>query len=262
LLAKTVGAVRQITVERGHDPRSFSLLAFGGAGPLLAPLLAAEMGIREVLVPFAPSGFSAWGMLSADVVEDVARTLMVVLDEIDLSELESTFEALGREAMDSLAQQGVTTDRAVLERVLELRYLGQEHSLSISVPAVLDVQEIRAAFQAQHLARYGHAMDNRLQVLNVRTRGIGRTTPIELPILPVGDGDPSAAHRPGREAFDFGSRTMVPFAVYDRSRLRPGDSFSGPALIDEGTSTTVVHSGQAVDIDPYGHLLITAGGAS
>lgn len=262
MLAKTVGAVRQITVERGHDPRAFSLLAFGGAGPLVAPLLAAEMGIHEVVVPFAPSGFSAWGMLSADVVEDVSRTLMVVLDEMDLGDLERTFTELAVEATASLADQGVPESRAVLERVLELRYLGQEHSLALTVPATLDRDAIRAAFQEQHRARYGHVMDNRLQVLNVRTRGVGRTEPIELPVLAEGDGDPAQARSGEREAFDFGARELTTFAVFERSRLEPGDRFSGPALIDEGTSTTVVHSGQHVEIDRYGHVLITAGGAS
>ena len=105
-------------------------------------------------------------------------------------------------------------------------------------------------------------MDNRLEVLNVRTRGIGRTQPVTLPELARGDGDPSAARLADREAFDFGTRSMVAFATYDRSLLRAGDTLAGPALIDEGTSTTVVHSGQQVTVNPFGHLLITAGGAA
>jgi N-methylhydantoinase A len=201
-------------------------------------------------------------MLSADVVEDVSRTLMVVLDELDLDDLERTFAELAVEATASLADQGVPRSRAFLERVLELRYLGQEHSLALSVPSTLDGDAIRAAFQEEHRARYGHAMDNRLQVLNVRTRGVGRTEPIELPVLPAGDGDPAQARSGEREAFDFGARTLATFSVFERALLEPGDRFSGPALIDEGTSTTVVHSGQHVEVDQYGHVLITAGGAS
>lgn len=260
MLAKTVGAVRQITVERGHDPRVFSLLAFGGAGPLIAPLLAQEMGIREVIVPFAPSGFSAWGMLSADVVEDVSRTVMVVLDTVDLEVLNEQFQELETEAMESLAQQGVPSSRAVLERAAEIRYVGQEHTLPVTVTAGSTKDEIRAAFEELHRARYGHAMDNQLQVLNVRVRGIGRTDRLELGTFPPGDGDPSQAATGTRQAFDFGTRTSVEFRVYDRARLEPGDAFDGPALVDEGTSTTVVHSGQRVDVDPHGYLLITAGG--
>ncbi|WP_409072801.1 hydantoinase/oxoprolinase family protein [Micromonospora chalcea] len=257
LLARTVGAVRQITVERGHDPRQFALLAFGGAGPLLAPLLAREMGIGEVIVPFAPSGFSAWGMLSADIVNDFSRTVMATLDDADLAELEQLFKAVEAEAVASLVAQGVPAGEAVLERQFELRYLGQEHSLMVTVGRELDRDAIRAAFDETHRARYGHTMGNPLQILNLRVRGIGRTDRPELQTLPRGDGDPSQALLTHRDAYDFGQHAVVPFAVYDRARLEPGDTFDGPALIDEGTSTTVVPSGQRVTVDDHGYLLVT-----
>ncbi|WP_306205466.1 hydantoinase/oxoprolinase family protein [Actinoplanes sp. RD1] len=255
LLAKTVGAVRQITVERGHDPRVFSLLAFGGAGPLLAPLLAREMGIREVIVPFAPSGFSAWGMLSADIVNDFSRTVMRTLDDADLSSLEPVFAATEKEALASLAEQGVPDGEGVLERQFELRYLGQEHSLMVTVGATLDAAAVRTAFEELHHARYGHTMGNPLQILNLRVRGIGRTSRPDLPRIEAGTGEPPLLTR--RDAFDFGTRAVASFAVYDRAELRAGDTFDGPALVDEGTSTTVVPSGQRVTVDPHGYLLVT-----
>ncbi|WP_066367403.1 hydantoinase/oxoprolinase family protein [Herbidospora mongoliensis] len=254
LLAKTVGAVRQITVERGHDPRVFSLLAFGGAGPLLAPLLAREMGIREVVVPFAPSGFSAWGMLSADIVGDFSRTVMATLDDIDLAELEERFGEVETEAVASLKEQGVPADLAILERQLELRYLGQEHTLTVPVGRHVDAGTVRVTFEELHRARYGHAMDNRLQILNLRVRGIGRAERPELVRPPRREKDTVPTHR---QAYDFGTRAMTSFAVYDRADLAPGDTFAGPALVDEGTSTTVVPSGQRVEVDEYGHLLVT-----
>jgi N-methylhydantoinase A len=256
-LAKTVGAVRQITVERGHDPRVFSLLAFGGAGPLVAPLLAREMGVGEVIVPFAPSGFSAWGMLSADVVTDFSRTRMETLDDVDLVDLEAELLSVGEEALASLAEQGVDPADMTLEKQLELRYLGQEHTLALTVDGALDAEQIRDDFNALHRARYGHAMENKVQILTTRVRGIGRTQRPELEVSAFGDGDPVAALVKHREAYDFGTRDMAQFAVYDRSRLRPGDAFSGPALVDEGTSTTVVHSGQRVTVEGHGYLLIT-----
>ncbi|MCS5722877.1 hydantoinase/oxoprolinase family protein [Herbiconiux sp. CPCC 203407] len=257
MLAKTVGAVRQITVERGHDPRVFSLLAFGGAGPLVAPLLAREMGVREVIVPFAPSGFSAWGMLSADIVNDFARTRMEVLDEVDLDDLRRELDEIGGEALGSLREQGVADDVAHLENQLELRYLGQEHTLTVPIGEDLDPEAIRRSFNELHEARYGHSMESRVQILTARVRGIGRTVRPGLPVLPEGDGDPARALTGRRTAFDFGTRSAAEFAVYDRSRLSPGDRFDGPALVDEGTSTTVVHSGQHVEVDEHGYLLIT-----
>ncbi|MCX4472601.1 hydantoinase/oxoprolinase family protein [Micromonospora sp. NBC_01655] len=257
LLARTVGAVRQITVERGHDPRQFSLLAFGGAGPLLAPLLAREMGIGEVIVPFAPSGFSAWGMLSADIVNDFSRTVMATLDDADLTELDQLFKAVEAEAVASLVAQGVPAGQAVLERQFELRYLGQEHSLMVTVGGTLDRDAVRTAFDELHRSRYGHTMGNPLQILNLRVRGIGRTDRPELGTRPRGDGDPGQALLAHRDAYDVGRRAVVPFAVYDRSALDAGDTFAGPALVDEGTSTTVVPSGQRVTVDDHGHLLVT-----
>ena len=257
MLAKTVGAVRQITVERGHDPRVFSLLAFGGAGPLVAPLLAREMGVGEVIVPFAPSGFSAWGMLSADIVTDLSRTSMEVLDEADLDDVLASLDALGAEALASLQEQGVPAGESAIERQLELRYLGQEHTLTLTVGDSLDADALSAAFNEMHESRYGHAMDNRIQILTARVRGIGRTARPELQKVKAGDGDPAQALVKHRDAYDFGTRAVAPFAVYDRSLLEAGDVFSGPALVDEGTSTTVVHSGQKVTVEAHGYLLIT-----
>jgi N-methylhydantoinase A len=266
LLAKTVGAVRQITVERGHDPQDFSLLAFGGAGPLLSPLLAQEMGIGEVVIPLTPSGFSAWGMLCADIVDDVSRTVMITLDRAAtgaetvggaLDELERVFGEVGAEAAASLDAQGVDADRTVLERQLEMRYLGQEHSMLITVGSRLDAAVIRQAFEDLHRARYGHAMDNDLQILNVRVRAIGRSARPDLTTSPNGDGVADRARLSDREAYDLSARAMTTFAVYDRALLQPGDTFAGPALVDEGTSTTVVPGGQRVRVDPHGYLVIT-----
>ncbi|AZS35709.1 Acetophenone carboxylase gamma subunit [Microbacterium lemovicicum] len=258
MLARTVGAVRQITVERGHDPRVFSLLAFGGAGPLVAPLLAREMGVGEVIVPFAPSGFSAWGMLSADVVTDFSRTRIEVLDDADPADLAGGLDAVGDLALASLEEQGIARADAEIERRLELRYLGQEHTLMVSVDSgEIDVTAVRAAFDDAHRGRYGHALPNAVQILTLRVRGLGRTVRPELKTSDSAGADPSPAFVKTRTAFDFGMRELADFDVYDRSLLRPGNTFTGPALVDEGTSTTVVHSGQRVTVEEHGYLLIT-----
>jgi N-methylhydantoinase A len=261
LLARTVGAVRQITVERGRDPRTFSVLAFGGAGPLLASLLAREMGIEEVIVPIAPGGFSAWGMLSADVVNDYSRTDLRNLEDVPVDELEDLFAAITSEASGSLLEQGIAPAHAVLERQLELRYLGQEHAIIVDVGDRVDHATVRADFEEAFRARYGHDMEGTpVQILNVRVRGIGRSRRPELPRLPPGDGDASRALIEHRDAYCFDRRATIAFAVYERQLLAPGDRVQGPAIIDEGTSTTVVHSDQSVAVDDYGHLLIRVGG--
>ncbi len=262
MVARIVGAVRQITVERGHDPRSFSLLAFGGAGPLVAPLVAGDMDIREVIVPLAPGGFSAWGMLSADIINDTGRTDLRLLDEIDLGELEAVFAEMEQEARASLAGQGIPADRAATERLLELRYQGQEHALTTTVGAVLDREAILAAFHALHEARYGHKMAAPVQILTIRVRGLGRADALRLKELPAGEGTVERARLGTRPAYCFTQRAVVDFAAYDRWKLAPGDVIAGPALVDEGTSITVLHTGQVLAVDPWGHLLITREGGS
>jgi N-methylhydantoinase A len=260
LLARTVGAVRQITVERGRDPRAFSLLAFGGAGPLLATLLAREMGIREVIVPIAPGGFSAWGMLSAEVVNDYSRTDLRNLDDVPSDELEALYGAIAAEASASLIAQGIDAADSLLERQLELRYLGQEHGIVIDVGAAVEAAPIRAQFEEAFRSRYGHTMDGTpLQILNIRVRGVARPRRPELARLEAGDGDASRALIERRDAFCFDRRKRVAFAIYERALLAPGDAIAGPAIVDEGTSTTIVHSDQSLKVDEYGHLLIDVG---
>ena len=257
LMAKTVGAVRQITVERGRDPRESALLAFGGAGPMFASMCGHEMDLKEVIVPNAPSGFSAWGMLSADVVDDYSRTRVSLLDEVPPDELDAIFAEIETQAVASLNRQGVADGQAMLLRQLELRYLGQEHALVVDVGGIIDVAGIVQAFGDQHEARYGHRMDARVQILNVRIRAVGGTARPTLRELPRrGAKDPRPA--PGtRRAWCFATRRMTRFATWRRQDLAAGDTIAGPALIDEGTSVTVMHTGQRLRVDRYGHLVIT-----
>ena len=258
LLAKTVGAVRQITVERGRDPAQSSLLGFGGAGPMLAPLVAHELGISTVIIPPVPSGFSAWGMLNADIVDDYARTLVTLIDEISEGELELHFSDLETEALGSLSRQGIGYERATLVRQLELRYLGQEHALGVNIGKPIDFSSIHEVFTNEHEKRYGHTMDAPIQILNLRIRGIGTFTRPTLCEIPAHDATNSAALG-FKSAFCFMSRSPAKFSMYDRSKLGKGAVVEGPALIDEGTSVTVIHSNQVLSVDRYGNLIISTG---
>ena len=259
LIAKTVGAVRQITVELGRDPTTATLLGFGGAGPMLAPVVAQELGISEVIIPVAPSGFSAWGMLNTDVIDDYARTNISLLEETPVIQLEKVFEELESEALSSLREQGVSSEHTVLVRQLELRYLGQEHALPISVGKPIDYNFIHEQFTQEHEQRYGHVMDSQIQVLNLRIRGIGAFKRPNLAEISDSSFGIDSAKVGNRSAFCFTLRDMVPFVVYDRAKLGKGDSLYGPAIIDEGTSVTVIHSKQKLEIDRYGNLLISTG---
>lgn len=256
LLAKTVGAIRQITVERGRDPRAFSLLAFGGAGPLIGPLLARELEIAEVIVPAAPAAFSAAGMLAAEIADDFSKTELRRLDEFDPHELEAVFAQLERDARRSLAAQGVEETSVLLQRQLDLRYEGQEHSLPLPLVGAFDISSVRHLFEAEHDLRYGHVMDAPVQILNLRVRGTARA--IDLPLARVQSGRTGveAARMATRSAWCFARSEQLDFAVYERSLLAASHSIVGPAIVDEGTSTTILMSDQVLEVDDHGHLLL------
>jgi N-methylhydantoinase A len=255
MLARTVGAIREITVERGMDPREFSLLAFGGAGPMLAPMLMNEMDILEVIVPQAPAGFSAWGMLMSDLEFDFARTVLTILGQEAVDALAGQYRELESLAQGVLAEQGVEEANRTLQHRLDLRYLGQEHTLAVSVDGVASADEIRRRFAEAHRDRYGHSLDARVQILNLRLRAIGRTAKPALEALQP-DTQRGLSLVGTRDAYDFAAASLREFEVHDRTRLNPGDRVRGPSIVVEGTCTVIVSSDQALTVDPYGHLIV------
>ncbi len=258
LLARTVGAIREITVERGLDPREFSLVAFGGAGPMLAPLLAREMELPEVVVPAAPAVFSAWGMLMSDLEYDLGQTVLAPLDEAAFPRLQGVFAQLETEADQVLAAQSVPHQNRVLLRRLDLRYHGQEHTLSIDLEVKDDQHSMAAKFHERHHERYGHNLAEQVQILTARVRAIGRLD------KPAGfwGGSSSAVAEGGegrigeREAFDFATRERSLFPVYERALLPAGVEVQGPAIIREPTCVTVIHSDQRAVPDSAGNLVV------
>ncbi|AHG02867.1 N-methylhydantoinase [Halobacterium sp. DL1] len=254
-LATTVGAIREITVEKGLDPRDFSMLAYGGAGPMFVPLVARELGVKEVVVPQAPSVFSAWGMLMADVVYDFSQTMIAVLDDVDVETLEAAFEDLEAEGGETLADEGIGEDRRRLERTIEMRYLGQEHTVEVDADGVADLDELADRFEAQHETRYGHTMNDPVQVVHLRVRAIGENDKPTLDPQQPRDGPLEAAG--SREAYCFAAGEFREFDVYERGDLAPGDELDGPAVVTEPTTSLVFHSDQSATVDDYGHIVVT-----
>lgn len=256
LIARTVGAIREITVERGKDPREFSLLAFGGAGPMIAPLLAREMEIPEMIVPNVPAAFSAWGMLMSDLVSDFSQTNIHLLTDADIPVLETGFRCLEEQAREALRQQGVTDAAQVLHRTLECRYFGQEHTLEVPLNGTSSAEDIRKCFDDLHDKRYGHTTEDPVQVVTLRVRANSCIEKPELRRIPRATKPVSTACLQTRQAYCFARRKLTDFGIYSRSLLAPGHEIDGPAIIDEGTSTTVIHSDQRLRVDDYGHLII------
>ncbi len=257
LVAKTVGAIREITVERGKDPAEFALLAFGGAGPMIAPLIAREVETASLVVPRLPAVFSAWGMLRSDLVSDFARSAIGPLDESRADEIALAFADLDAEASDRLAEQGVAETDRQLQHIVECRYAGQEHALGVEWRPGERLTGLAAAFSAQHRQRYGHALAERVQTVTLRVRATGRLDKPALPALAAAREPVETARTGTRDAYCFARRARVPFAVYQRQALGGGHRIAGPAIVDEGTSTTVIHSDQSLVVDGLGHLVVS-----
>lgn len=252
-LANTVGAIREITVEKGIDPREFTMCAYGGAGPMFAPLLARELGMNEILIPQAPSVFSAWGMLMADVVYDFSQTRISVLSETDYESLVEDFDRLEQEGRETLASEGFGADEREFERSVEMRYLGQEHTVEVPADDVNSLDGLEERFEARHADRYGHTMDDPAEAVHVRVRANGTTEKPELQLAePVSD-----ALSTTTQAYCFAKESFVDFDVVQRASLAPGDTVKGPAIVREPTTTIVFHSDQRATVDEYGHLIIS-----
>jgi N-methylhydantoinase A len=262
LLARTVGAIREITVERGLDPREFSLVAFGGAGPMLAPLLAREMELPEVVVPAAPAVFSAWGMLMSDLEYDLGQTVLTMLDDAALAQVEGVFAQLESQADQVLDAQSVPPENRVLLRRLDLRYNGQEHTLSVDLREADDTDTVIDRFHRRHVERYGHRLEEEVQILTARVRAIGRQ---EKPSALLGasravDAGRVVSRVSERHAFDFATRERRPFPIHERSMLEAGVEIEGPAIIREPTSVTIIHGDQTAVPDPWGNLVVRSQG--
>jgi N-methylhydantoinase A len=240
------GALRRVSVARGYDPREFTLVAFGGAGPLHACEVAEGMAIRRVLVPRYPGVLCAFGLLMADIVRDYSRSALHLISS------EAAFNEMTAEAVTDLHEQGIPDSAISLARSLDMRYQGQAYELNI--PASPDVI---ADFHAAHQARYGYAFPNRVvEKVNIRVRAIGT---IEKPILtplPTRANDASEAFL---EAF-LGTKsdplTGAPITLYDREKLTPGATFAGPALLFQHDSTTYIPANWSASVDGYANLIL------
>jgi N-methylhydantoinase A len=258
-------AIRRISVERGHDPADFTLVAFGGAGPLHACELAARLGLPRVLVPRAPGVLSALGMLLADLVKDYSTTVLrpvAGLSAADLAGLFAPWEAQAR--ADLLAEAGEGAEAAPrLDRSADLRYVGQSFEINVPAPpGPPDLAALTAEFHARHARRYGHAHPEApVEIVTLRVRAVGAAPPLRFEPLPAAASpDPVPAQVGERPAwFETDGRLQAwPTPVYDREALRAGHRLAGPAVITQLDATTVIPPGWQGEVGTEGHLALTA----
>jgi N-methylhydantoinase A len=243
-------AIRVISLERGHDPRDFTLVCFGGAAAMHAIDLARDLGIPRVLVPHDAGTLSALGMLLADYVRDYSRTLLRPSAKVTADELSESLQALEERARADFAAEGATPGDLVLAPSVDVRYRGQGYELNL--PVTVDYEE---AFHRLHDQRYGYADPSRpTEVVNVRVRAVAPARTIDLPRAALGNIDASKAVI-GEHAMFCGGREMAAKLV-DRDLLRPGNSFAGPALVVEYSTTTVVPDGVGCRVDEWFNLIL------
>jgi N-methylhydantoinase A len=254
-IAKMSLAVREVSVEKGYDPRNFALVASGGAGPLHAVAIARELHIPSVVVPRFPAHFSAMGMLMADERHDLVRTHYSDLHDADLARLKIISEEMAAEAM-KMFRSGA---EIVYQILLDLRYVGQEFTLPVPVTVDAlsrsDRTAVRKAFDALHEHRYAHhAADEPVEIVNVRLVALGKRPKLRLPSLEKGG---AAEAREQRSVYFDEEDSAIECPVYHREELPPGAEFSGPALVSEYGSTTVLFPGDQLAVAAAGELVIS-----
>jgi N-methylhydantoinase A len=258
---KMAHAIRRMTIQQGLDPRDFALVAFGGAGPMHAASIAAQVGIPTVIVPPGPGTFSAWGMLNTDIRHDTVRTVDHAGKTVALEDLKVIFGSLEEEARVFLDRQGVGEDRIELVRTVDARYKGQEHTISLPFPSgAIDetaLERFLTDFHALHERKYAHSRpDGLVEIVHMRVAGLGRLPRLSSASVPVS----AAVARPRSEP--VGSRHVVfdgwsgGVPIYARDQLSRGMTLPGPALIQEYGSITVLPPGFHLLVDSGENLVI------
>ena len=252
--------VRWVTTERGLDAADFALVAYGGAGPLHAVMIARELRIAKVIIPFAPGHFSAYGMLFADLRRDLVNTWFKPLDAASFDDLEALYRAMEKTGAEDLARSRDMIVEMQVERGADMRYVGQEHAVTVHLPRELfaahDRAGIKARFDAVHETRYGYsAPGEKAEIVSLRSATIGL---MRKPALePVATGGESAEDAfTGKRTVYFSATGGVDTPTYDRARLKAGNRIEGPALIEEHASTTVVEPKDVLTVDAFGNLHI------
>ena len=258
---KMAHVVRWVTTERGLDAADFALVAYGGAGPLHASAVARELSIGTVIIPRAPGHFSAYGMLVADLRRDFVNTWFTPLADASFPAMEEIFAEMERQGRATVGR-GQTLSGVAMERSADMRYVGQEHAVTVDLPIELftsqDRDGIKARFDAVHQTRYGFSVaTEKAEIVSLRSAIIGEMRKPPFEHIARGSAEPEAAAFRGKRPVYFAGSGFVDTPTYDRPALNAGNRISGPALIEEHASTTVVHPGDQVEVDAFGDLVIT-----
>ena len=253
-------ALRIVSVERGHDAREFSLVAFGGAGPMHAAELASELGVLEIIIPPIPGGFSALGLVATDLKRDYVKTFYAPLTGIDPADINAVYQGMEESARDMLRATDIPESRWVFERAADLRYLRQAYELTVPAPADAVTPETLDAlangFHEKHRQTYGHENRNEIvQMVNLRLTAIGRLEGLDLRQTSATGGGSSMT---GSRKVWFKGASRIDCAIHDRDKMNAGAEAPGPAVIQAVDTTIVVPPGWTACADDNGYIIMEA----
>jgi N-methylhydantoinase A len=262
--ANMVNALKLVSLNKGYDPREFTLVAYGGGGAMHAVMLAEELQIPKVIIPTNSSVFSAWGMLMTDMRRDFVRTQVVPLAVENSARIESLFVEMADAAKASFASEaGAGKLPLRLQRLADMRYLGQEHSVKVELPDVaFDASTVAAAaerFHTTHEREYTFRLDLPVEIVNFHLVALGDVPKHEPEKLNATGKAPETAIVSQRTV-DFDEHGIHAASIYDRDRLEPGMTFAGPCIVEEAAATLVVIPGRRVVVDDYGNLHVHLNG--
>ena len=255
-----VGAIRNVSVERGHDPREFALVAYGGAGPMHAIDVAKLLGINKVVAPTHPGISSAYGLLVAELKNDYARTSLQTPPDYDTDGMERVYGEMESEGRAWLTEEGVPQDLHVFSRWADLRYAHQGSEVTVAFGEdqvsrqALDavIQE----FHTRHEQLYGFALDQPVEIVTLRVAASGNVGSVDMPVLPTGLDSPEKAIASERQVFFDEAGGFVKTNIYHFDRLAPGSSISGPAILEGMDSTVLINPSWTGQIDQYGNCIM------
>jgi N-methylhydantoinase A len=257
--AHMADAIRSITVESGRDPRDAAMIAFGGAGPVLATVMAHELDITTIVVPPHAGNLSAWGLLGVDLAQTSSRTRLTRLSDEGLASAQPLLKELTEE-LDRRSEGGAggkPDPRRTIEVHVDMRYVGQEHTLTIVLDG--DAETVRRTFSAEYQRAFGAVLDEELEIVTFR---VIATTPLSDTLGARVGGSVSGAAQseddvPTIEAYSFTRGERAAFPIRARAALAPGDSVAGPAILTEPTTTTYLDAGHTATVHATGALVVT-----
>lgn len=255
-----VNALKLVSVNRGHDPRDFTLVAFGGGGAMHAVALGQELGVKKVVIPAGASVFSAWGMMMSDLRRDFFVTRLCDVAPGAGAQIEAAFAGAEAEALAQFAAEGIAADRVSFQRYGKFRYQNQEHTTEVLIDqhpvGDADLAQIAAAFHDLYEQEYTYRLAAPIEMVGIHLVARSEVGKLTMACAELGDSDAGPALK-GHRDVDYALEGVHRAAIYDGALLRPGMAFAGPAIIEDSGTTTVIHPGNRVGIDGYCNIHIT-----